>query len=311
MTQLNMLESLMLKVIVLEKGKLLNEGKTKRVFEVVGKTSLVIIENKDDITKNDDPSQTKKMKGKAGFSTIITCIVFQILKASGIPVAYQKRISENSFLAKKCKMISLEVVARRFAVGSYLSRHPKFTRKDQEIPYRFDEIEIEFFLKTTGGNVFSQDGRLIRKTSIDQKTGRRVDDPLISNPESLIWLLHHPKLLENDDNSLLCSVPSPDILPERITIEKMERITRRAFLLLEETLSYLDFRLIDFKIEFGIDSCGELLVADVIDNDSWRLRTSDWRELSKELFRENRNMKEVEESYEFVAKTLEKNFPVR
>jgi phosphoribosylaminoimidazole-succinocarboxamide synthase len=250
------------------------------------------------------------MKGKAEYSTTINCVVSQILKASGIPVAYQKRINSDSFLAQNCQMIHLEVVARRFAVGSYLSRHPSFKRPDTETPYRFNEVVVEFFLKTTGGEVYSKNGSLIRKIPVDNKTGRLVDDPLISNSESVIWLLHHPKLPDTDDDSLLCSVYSSDILPEGVTIERMEKITRQVFLLLEETLSYVDLKLIDFKLEFGVNLYGELLLADVIDNDSWRLRTSDWRELSKELFRQNQEMDVIEQSYEFVAKTLEKNFPI-
>jgi len=297
-------------VIILKKRRLLKEGKTKEIFEVVGDPELVIIKNKNDITKNDDPSQTKKMRRKAEFSTTITSVVFQILRASGIPVAYQRRISKNSFLAKNCKMIALECIARRYPVGSYCLRHPGLARLDQKIPPRFDEPEIEFFLKTTGGEVFSKDGELIRNIPVDQKTGRPVDDPLISNPEASLWLLLHPKLPDNNEDSLLCSVYSSDILPEGVTMEEMAKIIRRVFLLLEDTLLHIGFRLIDFKIEFGVGPHGELLIADVIDNDSWRLRTSDWKELSKELFRQNRNMKEIEESYELVAKILEKNFPV-
>lgn len=44
-----------------EKGELKIEGKTKKIFEVRKNKGLVVIENKDDITKNDDPSATKVM----------------------------------------------------------------------------------------------------------------------------------------------------------------------------------------------------------------------------------------------------------
>lgn len=295
--------------ILFKKGKLLNEGKTKEVYEVVGKNDLVIIKNKDDITKNDDPKQTRKMSNKAKLSTIITCINFENLRRAGIPVAYQGRVSETEFLAKKCQMIPLEVVVRRYAVGSILLRNPEL-KNSGKIPSRFEELMFEVFLKTTGGIVHSKEGKSIEKL-VDQKTGKPIDDPLIINPKSLDWAIKHPKLPSTDPFSFLCTIFPEDILPNQISIGKIESIARKTFLILEEDLILLNLRLIDFKIEFGIGPAGELLVADVIDNDSWRIKTSKWQELSKELFRQNKDMGKIKEGYELVANKLAAAYPLR
>ena len=287
-----------------EKGELLSEGKTKWIYAVVGHFELVIIEYKDTITKFDDPSQTKTFKSKAELSNITNCKVFELLQKAGIPVAFVRQISPTEFVAKKCGMIGLEVVMRRFAVGSYLKRNPDLERPKGVSPYRFRRLVVEFFLKTTKGELKNKLGELLVH-GLDPKKGE--EDPLIPNPHEAIWKLYHPKKPKSfSEIDLGKTVQRKDVIGDNssIVLEIMD-FARQVFLVLEGAWNILRHRLIDMKIEFGVTKGGRLVVADVIDNDSWRLRTSDWKELSKEAFRQGEDLREVEKKYGIVASLVE------
>jgi phosphoribosylaminoimidazole-succinocarboxamide synthase len=75
-------------------------------------------------------------------------------------------------------------------------------------------------------------------------------------------------------------------------IETLRTTGRKVFNILETAWAKQDVTLVDCKIEFGRTAEGDLLVADVIDNDSWRIWPGGSKErmLDKQIYR---NMKEV------------------
>ncbi len=294
-----------------EKTTLLIAGKTKEIWNTE-ESDLVYVVNKDDITKNDDASQTQIMKGKADSATTTTCEIFKLLHDAGIPTSFVSQTTPTSFYAKKCQMIPLEVIARRSAVGSYLKRNPHL-KKAGKTPHRFHSLEFEMFLKTKDGKLTSESGSDIISNICDSN-GKTVDDPLIINPrgEGGAWGLAHPKKPEwTEETNLTCNKEFPrveykEILPKgyeslNAFVDRIEELTRKTFLVLEGAWAQLGCRLIDFKIEFGINSSGDIVISDVIDNDSWRLKDKDWNELSKENFRQGETLFRVQEDYQLVA----------
>ena len=284
-----------------KKGRKIIEGKTKIIWACENDPNLVIIENKNDITAFDDSSFTKKFKTKAVYATTVTCRVFELLKKAGISVAYESQVSPTEFLAPDCTMIPLEVVARRYAVGSFLKRHPEFSPKDNETPVRFHSLVTEFFLKTTKGSLIGEDGEKILE-GLNPKEGE--EDPFILNPHEESWKLYHPKKPSWDVGAILKKeIKANKVLKGNLTekIKEMDIMLRKVFLTLEGAWNALGLRIIDMKIEFGVNKEGKLMVADVIDNDSWRLRDALWEELSKEAFRQGEGMDEVERKYGLVA----------
>ena len=274
------------------------EGKTK-VVESLDLPNRVRITTKDSLTANDAAIQATLPVAED--KTTQTIQVFHFLKENGVPVAYISRNSDTSFIAWHCKMLPLECVIRRQPYGSYIKRHPEAGSSDI-----FDPPKTEFYHKYAvvidgeERNMMSEDQARELYLRDGEWTGEVYTDPMIE-PHEDSWLLYSAKIPKHEMQPLM------DILPV-VDMETLEHIRTKLMLpcfeLLEKAWKKFNVNLIDMKIEVGYrKDTKELVVSDVIDNDSWRI----WpggdpkNQLDKQSFREGETLTEVQKKYRIVT----------
>jgi phosphoribosylaminoimidazole-succinocarboxamide synthase/phosphoribosylcarboxyaminoimidazole (NCAIR) mutase len=264
-------------------GAVLNEGKTKKIQQLNGSADLVALVSKDDITAGDGAKHDViSDKGRLANST--TCNVFRLLKACGLPVAFEEQDSPTSFIAPLCEMLPYEVVVRREAHGSYLKRHPHLSRGEL-----FAKLIVEFYLKT-------KDKDWKGKPLV-------ADDPLMAHVADAgqIRLFNPAKPIQGQEPFLVLTESEVfSKSDEAKTFPEMRAIACRAFLALEKAWQLEGGTLVDLKVEFGYDTKGRLLLADVIDNDSWRVVESG-SYIDKQVYRDGGALDDVAEKYRRVA----------
>jgi phosphoribosylaminoimidazole carboxylase/phosphoribosylaminoimidazole-succinocarboxamide synthase len=264
-------------------GALVAEGKTKKIHLVKGSSDRVTVVAKDDITAGDG-AKHDIIPDKGRLATATTCNVFRLLKACGLPVAFVEQDSATSFVSPKCDMLPYEVVVRREAHGSYLKRNPHLSKGQL-----FPQALVEFYLKT-------KDKNWKGKPLI-------ADDPFMQFAEDAkqIRLFNPAKPLQGQEPFLVLAGSEVfgrddegQIFPE------MRRIARQAFLVLEKAWQLEGGTLVDLKVEFGFDTKGGLLLADVIDNDSWRVLEGG-SYIDKQVYRDGGALDDVVAKYRHVA----------
>lgn len=286
------------------------EGKTKRIItsDVDGE---VIIETKDDLTGG-DAAKKETISGISVHKTTQTTNVFNLLQKAGIETAYIEPKSENSFICHDCDMLPLELVMRRFAWGSFLKREPSLT-STVEKPHRFDSIKLDFYHK----HAVVVPPLVPETTQMEEGQARSLflhdgvwkegvfTDPLLIPGED-IWSIHPPKVPVDESNPLMTIDP---VLSQEELQTLINKIMIPTFTALEEAWAKISTEhgpvaLVDMKIEVGRrKKDNQLVLADVIDNDSWRIwpGSNPSKQLDKQCFREDHPLGEVAENYQLVA----------
>ena len=295
------------------------EGKTK-IVTPYGK-NLVLLTTKDSLTANDGEKSIDINLAKE--KTSQTCNIFKFLKRKNIPVNFIKQESETSFIAEEAEMIPLEIVVRRIPYGSYLKRYP-----DTPSDYEFDPPLVELFHKHT--LVKTENPVLLPERIAKEKfmkngewTQEVYTDPFINILDDGTHNLHPAK--EKMPSDPLYSLPIWPFDGDMLQWVKWE-LARASFLALETAFKKLNIKLIDLKIEVGAVSTGltnkgndapdmfgphktdEIIICDVIDNDSWRIwpNGDPTLQLDKQSFRDGEDLSEVEKKYKIVTKYTER-----
>lgn len=299
-------------VVCGENPEIIAEGKTKVILVYPDDPKLVVVRAKNDITAFDDKKYTRRFASKGASATTTTCRVFELLKLA-VSVAYERQLDDTAFLSPSgVTIIPLEVIARRYVMSgsSYLKRFPNIPATIP--PFRFDQLVVDFDLKTTKGRLIVNGEELV--SGLDAKKGE--EDPLIEDVLAEEWKLLHSKKPASDPDSDLKKSVLRDLVCTREEAVEMDNLVRRVFLILECAWKQFGFHFIDVKIEFGRKD-GRLLVADVIDADSWRMRSGDWKtEYSKQVFRDilkqgdptAEQLDEIAKRYEVIAQWADKLF---
>jgi len=260
---------------------LLNEGKTKVILDAGDGT--VLIRSKDDITAGDG-ARHDVIDGKAASSTTTTCNVFRLLNTNRVPTHFVEQLDPVTFRARNVEMIPLELVARRIATGSFLDRNADIA--DGTV---FADLVFEVFEKDDANHdpllEFDFAGGVLRRFVPNTKAAIQLGDVNAGDLISEQPLSH----------SRYATVTSE-------LVEQLRELTLRTFEIVEQAWGALGGTYFDFKIECGFDrETGDLLVADVIDSDSGRLRFGD-KDMSKQAYRDgSQSLPDIKKNFDEVA----------
>lgn len=106
----------------MKKGKMLYEGKAKRVYEIEGNDDCLLISYKDDATAFNGLKKGQ-IDGKGVINNRMANFIFKKLEEEkGVETHLIEEISDRETIVKKVEIVPLEIIVRNIAAGSFSKR---------------------------------------------------------------------------------------------------------------------------------------------------------------------------------------------
>ena len=123
----------------MEQGRLIYEGKAKKVYET-DDPGLLIVSYKDDATAFNGLKKGT-ISGKGIINNRMSNILMRLLEKEGVPTHFVRELNERETLVKRVAIVPLEVIVRNVSAGSFSKRY------GVEEGIVFDGPTIEFSYK--------------------------------------------------------------------------------------------------------------------------------------------------------------------
>ncbi len=233
-----------------DKGRLIYEGKAKKVYQGPQPDTYVVTYKDDATAFNGEKKGT--IIGKGVVNNRISGILFRYLEDKGIPTHYLEALSDRETLVRALTIIPVEVVVRNRVAGSMAKRLG--LPEGQVLPYPV----VEFYYKNDA-----------------------LGDPLVteSHVTALGWA-------------------------SRAEVATLQTLALRIGELLTDFFAQRGVVLVDYKLEFGRDSSGNVRLGDEISPDTCRFwDAASGEKLDKDRFR--RDLGGVEEAYAEILRRVE------
>ena len=104
----------------MERGRLIYEGKAKRVY-ATDREDLLLVSYKDDATAFNGLKKGS-IRGKGAINNRMTNHLMRLLEKHGIPTHFVEEVNDTDTLVRRVSIVPLEVIVRNIAAGSLAKR---------------------------------------------------------------------------------------------------------------------------------------------------------------------------------------------